>query len=233
MKNPEPHLGACPTLPGAPPSALSPPGPGTTVAGPTQDQGAWASPLSQLLGRGDGASLHHTCGCSHIPLSIPGKIKRQNCTRAGCSLQKEPPLPRAWEPGVVGKWVVGGEAGSRSFDMGRAQSPEPAGAKGIRPPGGCEGSEPYWRGPGAVKKGFLLTPPPSLVHFSASQCSQASLHQQGSPESKAWFTGRPALNKQGLLLFLDMDGYWFPFPERSGVPSVPLTTDQQQKHYSI
>lgn len=54
MKNPEPRLGARPTLPGAPPSALSPPGPGTTVAGPTQDQGTWASPFSQLLGRGDG-----------------------------------------------------------------------------------------------------------------------------------------------------------------------------------
>lgn len=75
MKNPEPHLGACPTLPGAPPSALSPPGPGTTVAGPTQDQGAWASPLSQLLGRGDGASPHHTCGCSHKPLEYPRKNK--------------------------------------------------------------------------------------------------------------------------------------------------------------
>ncbi|XP_032244195.1 small integral membrane protein 12 isoform X2 [Phoca vitulina] len=103
MKNPEPHLGACPTLPGAPHSALSPLGPGTAVAGPTQDQGAWASPLSQLLGRGDGASPHHTCGCSHIPLSIPGKIKRQNCTRAGCSLQKEPPLPHVMWPVL---WTV-------------------------------------------------------------------------------------------------------------------------------
>lgn len=65
------------------------------------------------------------------PLSIPGKIKRQNCIRARCSLQKEPPLPRAWEPGVcvgggaVGKWewgggVEGGEAGSHSLGLGRA-----------------------------------------------------------------------------------------------------------------
>lgn len=54
MKNTQPRLGARPTLPGAPPSALHPLGPGTTVAGPTQDQGTWASPLSQLLGRGDG-----------------------------------------------------------------------------------------------------------------------------------------------------------------------------------
>lgn len=147
MKNPEPHLGACPTLPGAPHSALSPLGPGTAVAGPTQDQGAWASPLSQLLGRGDGASPHHTCGCSHIPLSIPGKIKRQNCTRAGCSLQKEPPLPRAWEPGVcvcggegAGEWGLGG-----GVEGGEARSHSPFGesvvtwaswAEGIRPPGG-------------------------------------------------------------------------------------------------
>lgn len=100
------------------PSALSPSGPGTTVAGPTQDQGAWASPLSQLLGRGDGASPHHTCGCSHIPLSIPGKIKRQNCIRAGCSLQKEPPLPRVWKPGVCVGWV-GERRGGGGVGVGR------------------------------------------------------------------------------------------------------------------
>lgn len=79
-----------PHLPRAPPSALCPQGPGTTVAGPIQDQGAWASPLSHIWGGETGAFPHHTCGCSHIPLSIPGKIKPQNCTGAN-SLQKRPP----------------------------------------------------------------------------------------------------------------------------------------------
>ena len=38
------------------------------------------SPFPSCWGGEMGASPHHTCGCSHIPLSIPGKIKRQNCT---------------------------------------------------------------------------------------------------------------------------------------------------------
>lgn len=94
-----------PHLPRAPPSALRPQGPGTTVAGPTQDQGAWASPLSQIWGGETGASPHHTCGCSHIPLTIPGKIKPQNCTGAS-SLQKRPPLS-----GGLDKVRGGGEEG--------------------------------------------------------------------------------------------------------------------------
>ena len=77
-----------------------------------------------------GASPHHTCGCSHIPLSIPGKIKRQNCTRASCSLQKKPPLPS------VGDGVEGGEAGAQAFGLGRAGLSGSAGGEGIRPPGG-------------------------------------------------------------------------------------------------
>ena len=75
MKNPEPRLGARPTLPGALPSALSPPGPGTTVAGPTQDQGAWASPLSQLLGRGDGGFPSPHLWLFPHPLEYPRKNK--------------------------------------------------------------------------------------------------------------------------------------------------------------
>lgn len=90
-----------PHLPRAPPSALRPQGPGTTVAGPTQDQGTWASPLSRIWGGETGAFLHHTCGCSHIPLTIPGKIKPQNCTGAS-SLPKRPPLWGAWV-----RWGVG------------------------------------------------------------------------------------------------------------------------------
>lgn len=52
-----------------------------------------------------GASPHHTCGCSHIPLSIPGKIKRQNCTQASCSLLKKPSLHCAWGTGDRGRRV--------------------------------------------------------------------------------------------------------------------------------
>lgn len=75
MKNPEPRLGARPTLPGAPSSALCPLGPGTTVAGPTQDQGAWASPLSQRLGRGDGGFPSPHLWLFPHPLEYPRKNK--------------------------------------------------------------------------------------------------------------------------------------------------------------
>lgn len=132
MKNPEPHPGDCLTpTPGPAPSAPSPPGPGTAVAGPTQDQGAWASPVPRCWG-GDGASPHHTCGCSHIPLSIPGKIKRQNCTRAGCSLRKEPPLTRLGAPG----WRAAGGGGrgrGPSLGLGRAlgQGPRAGGRRWV------------------------------------------------------------------------------------------------------
>lgn len=81
-------------LPRAPSLALRPQGPGTTVAGPTQDQGAWASPLSLIWGGETGAFPHHTCGCSHIPLTIPGKIKPQNCT--GASSPEETNSVGAW-----------------------------------------------------------------------------------------------------------------------------------------
>lgn len=63
-----------------------------------------------------GASLHHTCGCSHIPLSIPGKIKRQNCTQASCSLLKKPSLHCAWGAGVEG-----GESRSPSSSFGESR----------------------------------------------------------------------------------------------------------------
>lgn len=79
-------------------------------------------PFPSFWGGEMGASPHHTCGCSHIPLSIPGKIKRQNCTRAGCSLQKKPPLPCAW----------GTRGGGR-----RVPEPRLLVWGKIWPPGGC------------------------------------------------------------------------------------------------
>jgi hypothetical protein len=100
MKNPEPRLGARPTLPGLHPPALSLQGPGTTVAGPTQDQGAWASPLSQRLGGEMGASPHHTCGCSHIPPEYPRKNKTAELHSSQLLLQKRPLLPGVGEPGA-------------------------------------------------------------------------------------------------------------------------------------
>lgn len=85
-----------PHLPRAPSLALRPQGPGTTVAGPTQDQGAWASPLSLIWGGETGAFPHHTCGCSHIPLTIPGKNKTAELHRSQLSPE---------ETTSVGAWV--------------------------------------------------------------------------------------------------------------------------------
>lgn len=93
------------------------------------------------------------------PLSIPGKIKRQNCIRARCSLRKEPPLPRAWEPGVcvwgggremgVG-WGSGGRGGREPLSRfgesvvawaswGKGDSAPWYPQKDLSPPGGAQG----------------------------------------------------------------------------------------------
>lgn len=45
------------------------------MAGPTQDQGAWASPLSQLLGRGDGGFPSPHLWLFPHPLEYPRKNK--------------------------------------------------------------------------------------------------------------------------------------------------------------
>lgn len=74
------------------------------MAGPTQDQGAWASSLSHIWGGETGAFPHHTCGCSHIPLSIPGKNKTAELHRSQLSPEE---ATWGWEGRI--RWESGRE----------------------------------------------------------------------------------------------------------------------------
>ena len=194
MKNPEPRLGARPILPGALPSALCPPGPGTTVAGPTQDQGAWASPLSQLLGRGDGGFPSPHLWLFPHPLEYPRKNKTAELHSSKLLYPEE----------ATSAYACWGRGARKSG--WRKKRPEPRflvwGERDCLGQVATEGPEPHRRGLGGVKRavfqflfeGFLSLSPPSV-----------------SPEREAHSPmpgPQRVLHKQGGLIFFDRDKYW-------------------------
>lgn len=108
----------------------------------------------------------------------------------------------------AGEWREGRPGATPSVWGGRGSLGQP-GQRGFGPLEAAEEPEPSWRDPRAEEgRVFSLPLLVQSISLSAPHCSQASSRNR-QPRALA---NLPVLHKQGVLLFLDTDGYWFPFP---------------------